>query len=203
MLNSYHKVFVVLDALDEYSNEKSRASLIAALQSLHPNANLLVTSRPNDTIRRLFEGKNQLEISAHDEDVQRYVIGRIDAEYRLSRHIDKRRNLRTEIVETIVQNSKKLRVFHTLPRYLYPNIQTIDSCWPNCTWTLSRQRALAKRSAQLSKSSRTDWTQLTMTDCNASRVRTKMIETWPIEFCHRFSHHEAVICQRTSGCVSH
>jgi len=128
MLNSYHKVFVVLDALDEYSNEKSRASLIAALQSLHPNANLLVTSRPNDTIRRLLEGKTQLEISAYDEDVQRYVIGRIDAEHRLSRHIDKRRDLRAEIVETIVQNSKKLCVFHTLPQYLYPNIQTTDSC---------------------------------------------------------------------------
>ncbi|KAF8537870.1 ankyrin repeat-containing domain protein, partial [Trichophaea hybrida] len=101
MINSYHKVFVVLDALDEYSNEKSRASLIAALQSLQLNVNLLVTSRPNDAIARLFEGKNRLEISAHDEDVQSYVDGRISAEDRLSRHIRKKPDLRTEIVETI------------------------------------------------------------------------------------------------------
>ncbi|KAF8250889.1 ankyrin [Wilcoxina mikolae CBS 423.85] len=107
MLNSYHKVFVVLDALDEYSNENSPASLIAERQLLQPNINLLVTSRPNDTIGRLFEGKPRLEIRAHDEDIQSYVGGRIDAEDRLSRHIRKRPDLRTEIAETIVRNSKK------------------------------------------------------------------------------------------------
>jgi len=90
------KVFIVVDALDECREEDgTRASLLQALRSLTGTVNLMVTSRNLPSIAREFEGKKRVVIRAHDEDVTRYIRGRIAL---APRHLKK-------LQETIVHQS--------------------------------------------------------------------------------------------------
>lgn len=107
-ITRFSKIFVILDALDECSGEGPRTSFFSELQCLQPKVNLLVTSRFFDTIARKFEGKRQLEVVASDQDVRKYVSGRISREDRLLRHIQKDAALLEHITETIVQNAESM-----------------------------------------------------------------------------------------------
>jgi len=74
----YSKVFIVIDALDECREDNAtRAEFLQVLRSLPGNVNLMVTSRELPSIARDFRGKKRLTIRANDEDVKRYVRGRI------------------------------------------------------------------------------------------------------------------------------
>ena len=50
----YDKTFIVLDALDEMPNEKSRCDLVDSLRAFKHKSNLLVTSRPTPAIKQMF-----------------------------------------------------------------------------------------------------------------------------------------------------
>jgi hypothetical protein len=71
---SQGRVFLVVDALDECSDE-TRRELLAKLQELQTKskASLLITSRRIDDIERQFAGDPQLEIRASEEDVEKYI----------------------------------------------------------------------------------------------------------------------------------
>jgi hypothetical protein len=108
-LSRYSKVFVVVDALDEFqAGDQFQATLLAELRTLQPVVNLMVTSRFIDNIEREFIGMPKLEISASPEDVQTYVVNRISQSDRLLRYISKKTALREEIIETIVGNAQKM-----------------------------------------------------------------------------------------------
>lgn len=108
-LSRYSKVFVVIDALDEFSaGDQFQAALLTELRALQPVVNLLVTSRFVDNIKRQFGGMPMLEISASPEDVQTYVVNRITQSERLSRHVSKDTALREEIIQTVVGNAQKM-----------------------------------------------------------------------------------------------
>jgi hypothetical protein len=105
----YSKVFVVIDALDEFqAGNQFRATLLTELGALQPAVNLMVTSRFVDNIEREFRGIPMLEISASPEDVQTYVVNRISHSDRLLRHVSKDTALREEIIKTIVGNAQKM-----------------------------------------------------------------------------------------------
>jgi hypothetical protein len=103
----YSKIFVVIDALDEYP-EGDRSTLLKKLRELRPTINLMVTSRYLDTIANDFEGSPQLEISANIEDVRAYIVGRISGEKRLSRFVGKDAALGENIVNTVAGKAKKM-----------------------------------------------------------------------------------------------
>jgi hypothetical protein len=104
-IGAFSKVFIVVDALDECTEDNSRRTdLLDALLSLPETVNLLVTSRL--TIETGLEGIARLDIRANDKDVQMYVEGRIPREKRLARHIGKDPNLGETLVETIVSSAK-------------------------------------------------------------------------------------------------
>jgi len=78
---SYSRVFIVIDALDEYhalSNEgqKRLLSEVFRLQD-QAQVNLFATSRFVSDIASQFEGKMSKEIRAQDNDILSYVNGRI------------------------------------------------------------------------------------------------------------------------------
>ena len=105
--NLFDDVFVVIDALDEYMEEDgSRDKLLAGIQRLQPNIHLLVTSRWLLNIEREFEKSIRLEIRATDEDITKYLDGRIQKEKRLRNHVKEDPFLRNTIVNTIVGNSR-------------------------------------------------------------------------------------------------
>jgi hypothetical protein len=121
-VSRYAKVFVIVDALDEISEDQARTNLVTQIHSLRPTVNLMVTSRFLSPIAGLFENANQLEVSASVDDVRKYVEGRIPRENRLLHLIQKDAKLGEDIMNTIVRKSQKMYV--QLTRYLsilYPN----------------------------------------------------------------------------------
>jgi hypothetical protein len=74
----YSKAFIVVDALDESTEDHGiRATLLKALRSLPGTVNLMFTSRDLLSIARQFQGTKRLDIQAHDGDLRKYVEGRI------------------------------------------------------------------------------------------------------------------------------
>jgi hypothetical protein len=120
----YSKVFVVIDALDEYP-EGDRPTLLKRLRELRPTINLMVTSRYLDAIANDFEGSPQLEIGANVEDVRVYIVGRISSEKRLSRFVSKDPALGENIVNTVAGKAKKMYETLKQPIKLSPPQSTI------------------------------------------------------------------------------
>jgi hypothetical protein len=100
------KVFIILDALDECSESNgTRDSFLAEIQKL-PDIHLLITSRYILSIERVFGGAARVEIRASDEDIKRYLKGRIETEGRLARHVRPDPAFQEIIIGTIVERAK-------------------------------------------------------------------------------------------------
>ncbi|KAJ7674252.1 ankyrin repeat-containing domain protein [Mycena rosella] len=101
IIEEYSKVFILVDALDEYPQ---RDILLQLLSTLGPSVNLLVTSRPHIAIDHitLFE---TLEIRAREFDIRKYLEEQILKSPRLSKHIQASPDLREVIEAKIVQRS--------------------------------------------------------------------------------------------------
>lgn len=97
--------YIIVDALDE-SPEDTRGELLRALQSLPPNARLLITSRPLASIVVDLEGAERFEILANDSDIRNYIESRIPRERRLARHVNRDSYLLEAITSTIVSKSR-------------------------------------------------------------------------------------------------
>ena len=109
--NLFNDVFVVIDALDEYTEEDgSRGKFLAGIQKLQPNIRLLVTSRRLLNIEHEFGRSIRLEIRATNEDITRYLDDRIQEEKRLRKHVKGDPFLHNTIVNTIVGNSQGMYV---------------------------------------------------------------------------------------------
>jgi hypothetical protein len=66
----------------------------------------LVTSRHILTIEQNFETAACVEISASNEDVRRYLEGRIEKECRLARHARADSSLKETIISTVAEKAK-------------------------------------------------------------------------------------------------
>lgn len=105
----YSKVFVVIDALDECSEKnQSREILLTSLRTLGPKLNIMATSRFLENIRIEFQPMAQLEISASNNDVEKFVTERISRDARLSKFVKKDMALRKAIIEAVVENAQKM-----------------------------------------------------------------------------------------------
>lgn len=99
--------FIVVDALDECSEiNGTRSRFLAEIRKLPSNVRLLITSRYISAIESEFERTTCVEIRASDEDVARYIQGRIQREPRLARHIRADPGLQKTIIDNIVQRAK-------------------------------------------------------------------------------------------------
>jgi Cdc6-like AAA superfamily ATPase len=80
MADVYSRVFIVVDALDECQiSDGGRTRLLSEIFNLQvrSGANIFATSRFIPDITEKFQGSISLEIRASDEDMQRYLDGRI------------------------------------------------------------------------------------------------------------------------------
>lgn len=146
-LHKFSKTFVIIDALDECS-ESNRESLITKILKLQSDIHLLVTSRRIADIECLLENAARLEILAKDEDVRRYLEGRITREGRLKRHIKSDPMLQDAIMDTIVDKARGMFV-KRLTDILKASLTDQGFCWPNCTWTPLQRSQVVGRSGQL------------------------------------------------------
>ena len=115
VVHGFSSVFVVIDALDEYSEGNgTREVLLREIQALQPNLHLLVTSRWVPTIQRQFQeidGSLQLEILASEEDIRDYLKMRISRETRLQGHVREDQELQKSILDTIVESCQGMYVY--------------------------------------------------------------------------------------------
>ncbi|KAF3290930.1 hypothetical protein TWF970_000188 [Orbilia oligospora] len=85
VIKTYSRVFVIVDALDEYPASNGRAKFLTELFHLHDEygVNIFATSRFIPEIAEIFErgtmpeSRATVEIRAHDEDVRNYLDGEI------------------------------------------------------------------------------------------------------------------------------
>jgi Cdc6-like AAA superfamily ATPase len=109
-LQLFSRVFIIIDALDEYhiSNSGEQKRLLSEMFSLQGQVslNLFATSRFVSEITSQFEGCISKEIRAQDDDVLRYVNGRMPQllRSRISKHTeypDLQNTIRSDIVKAV------------------------------------------------------------------------------------------------------
>ena len=99
----YSKVFIIIDALDECQvSDEGQSRLLSELFSVQiQEVNLLVTSRPLPEIVSQFGGCILKEIRARDDDVRRYINGRIPRLLRsqISKYSDLQDTIRGKVMK--------------------------------------------------------------------------------------------------------
>ncbi|KAJ6521467.1 hypothetical protein DFH09DRAFT_939032 [Mycena vulgaris] len=128
-LSQCSKVFIVVDALDEYPDQQ-RDILLHSLSSLGPTVNLMLTSRPHININHIIGNAETLKIKATEDDIRRHVTAEILRSSRLLRHIEDRPDLREEIQTTIVRQSDGMWVPSPMMEIRLMQFG-LGSCWLN------------------------------------------------------------------------
>jgi hypothetical protein len=101
----FSEVFIVVDALDECSNDV-RDNFLGEIQRLQSTVHILITSRLISSIETELSKGLQTEIKASDGDVKQYLETRIQNESRLACLLRGDAELQATIVESIVKNAK-------------------------------------------------------------------------------------------------
>ncbi|KAJ7444159.1 hypothetical protein FB451DRAFT_1413275 [Mycena latifolia] len=101
----YFKIFIVIDALDEYP-ENYRHRFLKYLGTLGPTVNIMMTSRPHINLDSQLPNLKTIEIRATEDDIHKYVNAQIQNSVRLSKHIHTRPELCNEIQAIIGENAK-------------------------------------------------------------------------------------------------
>ena len=157
-IQTYSKVFFVIDALDECP-EDYQGRLIAELGSISNAVYLMVTSRPLDLIKQQFQGAGHMDINATDGDVRKYIdsrlgirLGQTKNEILLARLVKDNCELRDSIVDKIVANARGMSVL-LIPisdycAHCVPIPQVLDG---QTAYRLTRQPEECFRSAKRSQ----------------------------------------------------
>jgi hypothetical protein len=96
--------YIVVDALDECEeSDGTRTSFAAELMALPTNLQLLVTSRPVESIKEDFAQSIQNEIAAREEDIENYVLIRLHEERKLAKYVRGDAGLQSRIQEAVVK----------------------------------------------------------------------------------------------------
>lgn len=101
VISRYSKVFIVVDALDEFwSTDMSHDLFLSEIFDLQTRFNIgfFATARPIPEIMTRFRGLSSLEITASHQDVKKYIQGNI---YRLPRFVRRNSKLQEDIVQVI------------------------------------------------------------------------------------------------------
>ena len=127
-LEEYKKVYCVVDAVDECSQEFQRI-LTKTLEHFQPKLRLLITSRSDLSIARLLSVFEHIEIKANRTDLELFIDHRIKRSKDLRRLAKENITLRNEVQTSIVGAAGDMYV------YIIVNIvqcwltnQTLDFC---------------------------------------------------------------------------
>ncbi|KAF7940554.1 uncharacterized protein EAE98_000681 [Botrytis deweyae] len=103
VIDSYSKVFIVVDALDECQMTNGcRMQFLSEIFDIQETyqLSLFATSRHIPDIEERFDGSLRLEIRASDKDVERYLDGRIS---QLPEYVRKSTGLQNEVKTAIIK----------------------------------------------------------------------------------------------------
>ena len=107
---TFPKVFLVIDALDECNAITQRPSLLRALRTLRSSGTrLFITSRPSaDDITGAFSESTQIAIKAQKTEIQRYLQARIENSPAAQDIMD--RELQADIIRTLSRDANEMCV---------------------------------------------------------------------------------------------
>ena len=88
VVNRCPKIFLVIDAFDEYPEER-RGQFLTELQRLQPNLSILITSRELPNIGTQLSKAIRLNVQAKSDDILQYLRGQIASSGRLKSHTDR------------------------------------------------------------------------------------------------------------------
>ncbi len=118
-LASFYHVYIVLDALDEFTGGKleeqmnKQEELIRITKSLGDNIHLLVTSRDITSIGSLFKADTKLNIQAAEDDINSYIMSKLSCG-RLAEFIKGRDDLRQAILDGVTEKADGMCVTHAV-----------------------------------------------------------------------------------------
>lgn len=111
-LRGYRKVFIIVDALDEYSeNQYDCDSLLAELEKLREYSNMMLTSRSVAPYVDAFRGASRVTIAAKVGDVRQYLESQIPT---LPKFVKANLQLQELIIQTITEAVEGMYVPSTL-----------------------------------------------------------------------------------------
>lgn len=108
-LKSYDRFFLIVDALDECT-EQLRWDLIERIMALQPRPHILTTSRYLDTIDDELEPFNKFELKAHRDDIELYIDHQIRKNRYFRKLVDKSPSLRVDMKDAVVKTADNMWV---------------------------------------------------------------------------------------------
>lgn len=138
-LSLYFEVFLIVDALDECSND-TRWGMIEALQSLTPNVCILILSRPRGDIGEDLKDFKRLEAKANKADIELFIDAQIQKYSNLRRIVERSPSLRGDIEEGVVRTAREMCAHHPNVKSISTQCHTMEDCpgfyWLGFTWSL-------------------------------------------------------------------
>ena len=108
VIQEFERVFVVIDALDEFEEGQERNELLNSLTSLaETSLKVIVTSRPHpNDIRRRLSDFTSFEVEANPDDVKLFLNGTIDNDEEALEIIERDESLREDVVDTLMERAR-------------------------------------------------------------------------------------------------
>jgi hypothetical protein len=107
IFENYTKVYCVIDALDECS-EELRWDLLEKLDHFQPKLHLLITSRFLDSIAEELSSFERFEIKANKADIELFIDNQIRKNRNLRKHVEKSSTLRDDIKTSVVRTAEDM-----------------------------------------------------------------------------------------------
>jgi hypothetical protein len=110
MSRAFSRTFIIVDALDECPEldypDGDNLRFLSALQSLGlgSSVRLLITSRPHDLIQQNFKNVSHVDIVPRKSDIEASLEFRIRKNSKFAGRVAKGKNLKDDIIETVLVN---------------------------------------------------------------------------------------------------
>ena len=101
---TYERIYLVLDALDETSEDLGPSLRDFLVTKLPEHISILCTSRPHENIMNTFRDDKTIDITAHLEDLITYIAARFDSNSLLGR-LSERSIGKVAVIDKIVESS--------------------------------------------------------------------------------------------------
>ncbi|KAI9671036.1 MAG: hypothetical protein M1831_005121 [Alyxoria varia] len=104
---SFSKVYVVLDALDEAPNRnEERIILLKQLKRSASNASVIIFSRPLSELESVLKDTRRINVESQDEDIECYMSERLSSCESIQVHFRKDQTLKQRIMDAVVPKAR-------------------------------------------------------------------------------------------------
>ena len=104
ILERGNDIYIVIDALDECS-EDTRKAFLTLLREFDSNTHIFITSRFSKSLEIGMAAAAQIEVLANSDDIRGYLYNRIKSHYRLSQFVATEPALLDEIIKNVLENA--------------------------------------------------------------------------------------------------